>query len=232
MDGELLSGRTRLFRLTKLAKGPFDLRHKVGAPLAIPAQMRLVKGRTVERRCQIAARRISVVRLSFGQLFAQNGDPAAKRTQKASPQARFLEHQPQHLLRLARVFDLLHHRRQHCVFQRGQRVTALRRFGKPSRYPLATVLHAEGKQIFLAAKITKKCTPGDPCTAADLLHRSPVEADRTKQFPRGVFDLPQDKLMFPLAKRTGILCFRPFFAIVRKNRFLHRMQIMAQSASL
>jgi hypothetical protein len=38
--------------------------------------------------------------------------------------------------------------------------------------------------------------------------------------------------MFPLAKRPGILSFRPFFATGRKNRFLHRMQIMAQGAAL
>jgi hypothetical protein len=36
--------------------------------------------------------------------------------------------------------------------------------------------------------------------------------------------------MFPFAKRPRILRFRPLFAVRRKNRFLHCMQIMAQSA--
>jgi hypothetical protein len=38
--------------------------------------------------------------------------------------------------------------------------------------------------------------------------------------------------MFPLAKRPGILSFRPLFSTRRENRFLHCMQIMAQSAIL
>jgi hypothetical protein len=38
--------------------------------------------------------------------------------------------------------------------------------------------------------------------------------------------------MFPLAKRPGILSFRPLPTAGRKNRFLHRMQIMAQSVLL
>jgi hypothetical protein len=38
--------------------------------------------------------------------------------------------------------------------------------------------------------------------------------------------------MFPFAKRPGILRIRPLFADSRANRFLHCMQIMAQSAVL
>jgi hypothetical protein len=38
--------------------------------------------------------------------------------------------------------------------------------------------------------------------------------------------------MFPLAKRPGILSFRPGLDLVRKNSFLHRMQIMAHGAVL
>jgi hypothetical protein len=38
--------------------------------------------------------------------------------------------------------------------------------------------------------------------------------------------------VLPLAKRPGILRFRPLFAAGRTKRFLHCMQIMAQSAVL
>jgi hypothetical protein len=38
--------------------------------------------------------------------------------------------------------------------------------------------------------------------------------------------------MFPFAKRRGILRFRPLFAAGYTKRFLHCMQIMAQSAVL
>ncbi len=106
------------------------------------------------------------------------------------------------------------------------------RFGEALRDALAEVLHAEGEQFLLGAEIAEECAPGDACLAADLLDRGPVKAHGSEQIPRRLLDLPENELMFPLAKRPGILRFRPLFAAGGAKRFLHCMQIMAQGAVL
>jgi hypothetical protein len=226
------SGRAGIVRLAKLAEGPLDLGRQIHAGFAIPAQVRLVEGSAVERRRQIAAGNIPAVGLPPDQFFAQDGHPAAESAQKAPTKGWFLEHQPQHFLGLPHVLHVLFYDRDHCGFQRSQWIATLRCLGKSLRYPLAAVLHAEGEQFFFTAEIAEKRTPGDAGPAADLCYSGAVKADRGKQIPGSLLNLPQDKLMFPFAKRPGILGFRPFFAVGRRNRFLHCMQIMAQSAAL
>jgi hypothetical protein len=219
-------------RITKLPEGAFHLRGQIAGPLAIPAQMRLVKGRAIEGGHEIATPGVAAVGLSLRQFFTQRRHPAAEGAQKAATQIGLFKHQPQHLLRLAAVFHLLPHYGEDCILQGRQGLTALWRLFKPLRHPLTEMFDAEGKQLFLGAEVAEKCAAGDPSIAADGLYRSLVEAYRGKQIPRGPFDLTKYELMFPFAKRPRILGFRPLFAARRKNRFLHCMQIMAQSAVL
>jgi hypothetical protein len=219
-------------RFTKLPEGALHLRGQIAGPLAIPAQMRLIEGRAIEGGHEIAARGIAAVGLSLRQFFPQRWHPAAEGAQKAATQVGLFKHQPQHLLRLAGVMHLLPHHGEDCIFQGRQRLTALWRLFKPLRHPLTEMFDAEGKQLFLGAEVAEKCAAGDPRITADGLHRSLVEAYRGKEIPRSPFDLTEYELMFPFAKRPRILGFRPLFAARRKNRFVHCMQIMAQSAVL
>jgi hypothetical protein len=219
-------------RIAKLAESPLYLSRQVACSLAIPAQVGLVEGRAVERGHQVAACGIAAIRLALRQFLGQERHPTAQGTQKAPADVRLFKHQPQHLFRLAGVVHLLPHHGEYGVFQRCQWFAALGRFGKALCDALPKLLHAEGKQLFLATEVAEKGAPGDAGVAADLLDRSPVEADGSEQFPRGPFNFLQNELMFPLAKRPGILSFRPLFSTRRENRFLHCMQIMAQSAVL
>jgi hypothetical protein len=219
-------------RFTKLPEGALHLRGQIAGPVAIPAQMRLVEGRAIEGGHQIATRGIATVGLPLRQFFTQRRHPAAEGAQKTATQVGLLKHQPQHLLGLAGVVHLLPHHGEDCIFQGRQRLTALWRLFKPLRYPLAEMFDAEGKQLFLGAEVAEECAAGDPRVTADGLHRSLVKAYRGKQIPRSPFDLTKYELMFPFAKRPRILGFRPLFAARRKNRFVHCMQIMAQSAVL
>jgi hypothetical protein len=218
--------------LAKLAEDPFHMSKKIQLALAVPAQVGLVEGGAVERGDEVATRKIASIGLPLRQFFAQSGHPAAEGAQKAAADIRLLKHQPQHLLGMAGIVHLLAHDGEDGVFQRRQRISGPRLGFKPVRYPLAEMLHAEGKQLLLGAEVAEKGAPGDAGVAADLLYGSPVKTDGGKQVPRRLFDLPEDKLVFPFAKRPGILKFRPLFAAGRLNRFLHSMQIMAQSAVL
>ena len=219
--------------IAKLAEGSLYLRRQVTRALAIPAQVRLVKRRAVEGGDQIAACSVAAIRLPPRQLFTQQRHPAAQGTQEAPADVRLFKHQPQHLLGLTSIFlHLLAHHGEYGVFQRRQRFAALGRFGKALRDALPKMLHAVGEQVFLGAEVAKKGAPGDASIAADLLDRCPVEPDGSEQLPRGPFNFLENELMFPLAKRPGILSFRPLFSTRRENRFLHCMQIMAQSAVL
>jgi hypothetical protein len=222
----------RAARLAKLPEGPLHMRGQVTRSVAIPAQVRLVEGRAIERGHKVAARGIAAVSLALRQFFAQSRYPAAERTQKASPQIGFFKHQPQHLPGLASIVHLLSQQGQNRILESGQGFAALWGLRKPLRHPLTEVLHAEGEQLLLGAEIAEKCAPGDARVATDFLYRRPVETDRAKQFPGSPLNLPKHELMFPFAKRTGILRFRPLFAARRANRFLHCMQIMAQSVVL
>jgi hypothetical protein len=227
-----LFGAVGGIRIAKLAEGPLYLRRKIARALAIPAQVRLVKGRAIEGGHQVATRSVAAIRLAPGQLFAQERHPTAQSAQKAPADVRLFKHQPQHLLGLTEVLHLVPHYGEYCVFQCRQRLAVLRRVGKALCDALPKLLYAEGKERFLGAEVAKKGAPGDSGIAADLLDRGPVEADGSKQLPRGPFNFLQNELVFPLAKRPGILSFRPLFSTRRENRFLHCMQIMAQSAVL
>jgi hypothetical protein len=219
-------------RIAKLAEGPLYLCGQVARALAIPAQVRLIKGRAIEGGHQVAARGIAAIRLALRQFLTQERHPTAQGAQKAPADVRLFKHQPQHLLGLTEAVHLLPHHGEYGVFQRRQGLPVLRRVGKALCDALPKLLQAEGKQLFLAAEVAEKGAPGDSGIAADLLDRSPVEADGGEQLPRGPFNFLQNELMFPLAKRPGILSFRPLFSTRRENRFLHCMQIMAQSAVL
>src|SRR5258705_185789 len=97
--------------------------------------------------------------------------------------------------------------------------------------PLAIPAHVdlveggEGEQFLLGFEIAEKCAPGYSRVAADFLHCGSVETNRSEEFPRCPFNLFEDELVFPLAKRPGILRFRPLFAAESVKRFLHCMQI-------
>lgn len=224
--------RARVGGLTKLAECAFDLRRQVRTGLAIPAQVRLVEGSTVEGRRQIAASSVSTVSLPPHQFLTQDRHPAAECAKEAPTKVRFLKHQSQHFLGLAHVLQVLFYNGEHCVFHGSHWIAALWRFGKSLRYPLAAVFHAEREELLFAAEVAEKRTPGDAGATADLFDCGPVEANSGKQIPGRLLDLPQDKLMFPFAKRPRILRFRPIFAARRRDLFLHCMQIMAQSAAL
>ena len=219
-------------RIAKLAESPLYLSRQIPRALAIPAQVGLVDSRAIERGDQVAACSIAAIRLALRQFLAQERYPTAQGTQKAPAHVRLFKHQPQHLLRLAGIVHLLPHHGKDGAFQRRQGLSAFRRVCKALCDALPKVLHAKGQQLFLAAEVAEKGAPGDARVAADLLDRSPVEADGSEQLPRGPFNFLQNELMFPLAKRPGILSFRPLFSTRRENRFLHCMQIMAQSAVL
>jgi hypothetical protein len=216
----------------KLPEGPPHLCGEIAVCFPVPAQMRMVEGGAIERCCKVAACGIAPISLAFRQFFAQCRHPAAEGTQEAPAQIGLFEHQTQHFPRMPTIVHLLLHCQENRVLQGCQWLAGLWRFGKMLRNTLSEVLHAEGEQLFLGTEIAEKRTPGDSRVAADLPYRRPVEANRGKQFPRCPFDLPKDELMFPLAKRPGILSFRPLFAASRANSFLHRVQIMAQSAVL
>ena len=218
--------------LPKLPEGPLHLGGKITVSFAIPAQVRLIESRAVERRDKIATRGIATVGLALRQFFAQGGHPSAKGTQKPTAHIGLFKHQPQHLLGMAGVVHFLLHHGKNGVLEGQQRLPGLWRLGKPLRYSLAEVFHAEGEQLLFGAEIAEKRAPRDSRVAADLFDCRPIEAGRGKQLPRRPLDLPKHELMFPFAKRTGILRFRPLFAASRANRFLHCMQIMAQSAAL
>ena len=222
----------RFVCLAKLAESPLHLRRKITRSLAIPAHVDLIEGGAIERRSQITTSGIAAIGLSFRQFFAQGGYPAAESAQEAPAKVGLFKHQAQHLPRLPGVMHFFLHDRENRTLQRRQRIAVLGRFRKPQGHPLPEVLHAEGEQFFLGAEIAEKGAPGDSRVAADLLHRSPVETDGGEQLPGGPFNLPKDELVLPFAKRPGILRFRPLFAAGGAKRFLHCMQIMAQSAVL
>jgi hypothetical protein len=227
-----LSGGAGAVGLAKLAEGSLHLRRKITLSLAIPAYVDLIEGGAVERCSQVTTSGIAAIGLSFRQFFPQGRHPAAESAQKATAKIRLLKHQAQHLPRLPGVMHFFLQNREDCTLQRGQRLAVLGRFRKPLRHPFPEVLYAEREQLFLGAEIAEKGAPGDPGVATDLLHRSPVETDGGKQLPGGPFNLSKDELVFPFAKRPGILRFRPLFAAGGAKRFLHCMQIMAQSAVL
>ncbi len=229
---EPLSRGARTISLVKVAEGAFHLRGKVARPLAKPAHVDLIEGRAIERRSQVATRGVAPVGLSPRQLFAQCRYPAAQGAQKSSAEVGLLKHQAQHLPRLPGVMHFFLQDGENGILERRQRLAILWHFRKPLRYPLAEVLYAEGEQLLLGFEIAEKCAPGYSRVAADLFHRRPVETDRSEQIPGRPFNLLQHELVFPLAKRTGILRFRPLFAADSVKRFLHCMQIMAQSAVL
>jgi hypothetical protein len=218
--------------LAKLAEGPLHLRRKISRTLAIPAHVDLVEGGAIERSSQVATSGIAAIRLSFRQFFRQGRHPAAERAQKATAEIGLLKHQAQHLSRLPGVMHLFLHNRENGILEGRQRLAVLWHFRKSLRYPLAEVLYAEGEQLLLGFEIAEKCASGDPRIAADLFHRCPVETNRSEQLPRRPFNLFQHELVLPFAKRPGILRFRPLFAAESVKRFLHCMQIMAQSAVL
>jgi len=227
-----LSGGTGAVCLAKLAEGPLHLRRKITRSLAIPAHVDLIEGGAIEGRSQVTTSGIAAIGLSFRQFFPQGRHPAAESAEKASAKVRLFKHQAQHLPRLPGVMHFFLQNREDCTLQRRQWLAALGRFRKPLRHPFPKVLHAEGEEFLLGAEIAEKGAPGDPGVAADLHHRSPVKTDGGKQLPSGPFNLSKDELVFPFAKRPGILKFRPLFAAGRTKRFLHCMQIMAQSAVL
>src|ERR1700733_14062919 len=227
-----LSRGARTISLVKLAEGPLHLRGKVARPLAIPAHVDLVEGGAIERCSQIATRGVAPVGLSPGQFLAQCGHPAAQGAQKSSAEVGFLKHKAQHLPRLPGVMHFFLQDGENGILKRHQRLAALWHFRKSLRYPLAEVLYAKGEQLLLGFEIAEKCAPGYSRIAADLFHRRSVETDRSEQVPGRPFNLLQHELVFPLAKRPGILRFRPLFAADSVKRFLHCMQIMAQSAVL
>ena len=227
-----LSRGARTISLVKLAKSPLHFCGKITRPLAIPAHVDLVEGRAIERRSQVATRCVAPVSLSPSQLFAQCGYPAAQGAQKSSAEIGLLKHQAQHLPRLPGVMHFFLQDGENGILERPQRLAVLWHFRKSLRHPLAKVLYAEGEQLLLGFEIAKKCAPGYSCIAADFLHRGSVETNRSEQFPGRPFNLLQHELVFPLAKRPGILRFRPLFAAESVKRFLHCMQIMAQSAIL
>jgi hypothetical protein len=228
----LLARGARTIPLVKLAEGPLHLRRKVARPLAIPAHVDLVEGGAIERCGQVATRGIAPVGLSPGQLFAQCGYPAAQGAQKSSAEVGLLKHQAQHLPGLAGVMHFFLQDGENGILERRQRLAILWHFCKSLRYPLAKVLYAEGEQLLLGFEIAEKCAPGYSRVAANFLHRGSVETNRSEEFPRRPFNLFEDELVFPLAKRPGILRFRPLFAAESVKRFLHCMQIMAHSAVL
>jgi hypothetical protein len=227
-----LSRGTRTISLVKLAEDPLHLGRKISRPLAIPAKVDLVEGRAIERCSQVATRGVAPVGLSPDQLFAQCGYPAAQGAQKSSAEVGFLKHQAQHLPGLPGVMHFFLQDGENGILERGQRLAVLWHFRKSLRYPLAKVLYAEGEQLFLGFEIAKKCAPGYSRIAADLFYRGSVETNRSEQFPGRPFNFLQHELVFPLAKRPGILRFRHLFAAESVKRFLHCMQIMAQSAVL
>jgi hypothetical protein len=228
----LLSRGARTISLVKLAEGPLHLCRKVARSLAIPAHVNLVEGGAIERCRQVATRGVAPVGLSPGQLFAQCGYPAAQGAQKSAAEVGLLKHQAQHLPGLPGVMHFFLQDGENGILERRQRLAVLWHFRKSLRYPLAKVLYAEGEQLLLGFEIAEKCAPGYSRIAADLFHRGPIETHRSEQFPRRPFNLLQHELVFPLAKRPGILRFRPLFAAESVKRFLHCMQIMAQSAIL
>ncbi len=223
---------TRTIGLAKLAESPLHLRRKIPCSLAIPAHVDLIEGSAIECCSQVTTSGIAAIGLSFRQFFCQGGHPAAEGAEKAPAQIRLLKHQAQHLPRLAGIMHFFLHDREDCTLQRRQGLAVLWRFSKPLRHPFSEVLHAEGEQFFLGAEIAEKSAPGNSGVAADFGHCSPVETDGGEQLPGGPFDLSKDELVFPFAKRPGILKFRPLFAAGTTKRFLHCMQIMAQSAIL
>ena len=227
-----LSRRARAACLAKLAESPFQMGRKVEVALAIPAKMGLVKGRAIECRHQITSRNIASICLPLCQFFAQRRHPTAECAQKAPAEVGLFEHQPQHLLGLASIVHLFLHDGKDRFLKRRQRLPFAGRIRKTLCYSLPEVLHAAGKQLFLGAEIAKESAPGDTGAAADLLHRGPVKTYSSEEFPSGPFDFSKDELMFPFAKRPGILKFRSLFAIGCAKRFVHCMQIMAQSAVL
>jgi hypothetical protein len=216
--------------LVKLAEGPLHLCGKITRPLAIPAHVDLVEGRAIERSGQVATRGVAPVGLSPDQFFAQCGYPAAQGAQKSSAEVGLLKHQAQHLPGLPGVMHFFLQDGENGILKRRQRLASLWHFRKSLRYPLAEVLYAKGEQLLLGFEIAEKCAPGYSRIAADLFHRRPVETHRSEQIPGGPFNLLQHELVFPLAKRPGILRFRHLFAAESVKRFLHCMQIMAQSA--
>ena len=226
----LLARGARTISLVKLAEGPLHLRRKITRPLAIPAHVDLVEGGAIERCSQVATRSVAPVGLSLGQLFAQCGYPAAQGAQKSSAEVGLLKHQAQHLPGLPGVMHFFLQDGENGILKRHQRLAALWHFRKSLRYSLAEVLYAKGEQLLLGFEIAEKCAPGYSRIAADLFHRGSVETNRSEQFPRRPFNFLQHELVFPLAKRPGILRFRPLFAAESVKRFLHCMQIMAQSA--
>jgi hypothetical protein len=228
----LLSRGARTISLVKLAEGPLHLCGKVARTLAIPAHVDLVEGRAIECCSQVAARGVASVGLSPGQLFAQCGYPAAQGAQKSSAEVGLLKHQAQHLPGLPGIMHFFLQDGENGILERHQRLAALWHFRKSLRYPLTKVLYAEGEQLLFGFEIAEKCAPGYSRIAADLFHRRPVETNRSEQFPGRPFNFLQHELVFPLAKRPGILRFRPLFAAESVKRFLHCMQIMAQSAVL
>jgi hypothetical protein len=228
-----LSRGTWTIPLAKLAEGPLHLRGKVTRSLAIPAHVDLVEGRAVERCSQVTPRGIAAVGLSPRQLFAQRGHPTAEGAQKAPAEVGLFKHQAQHLPRLPGVMHFFLQDRENRILKRCQWLAVLWQFRKPLRHSLPEVLHAEGEQLLLGAKIAEECAPGNARVPADFLYRRTVETQGSEQLPCGPLNLPKDELVFPCAKRPGILRFRPLLlAADPTNRFLHCMQIMAQSAVL
>ena len=227
-----LSRGTRTTSLVKLAEGPLHLRRKISRPLAKPAHVDLVKGGAIKRCSQVATRGVAPVSLSSGQLFAQCGYPAAQGAQKSSAEVGLLKHQAQHLPGLPGVMHFFLQDGENGILERRQRFAVLWHFRKSLRYSLAEMLYAKGEQLLLGFEIAEKCAPGYSRIAADLFHRGSVETNRSKQFPSRPFNFLQHELVFPLAKRPGILRFRHLFTAESVKRFLHCMQIMAQSAVL
>lgn len=226
-----LSGGTRT-GLAKLAESPLQMGRKIKLAFAIPAQMGLVEGRAIERRSQVTTSSIAAIGFSFRQFFPQGRHPSAEGAEKPPAEVGLLKHQAQHFLGLTGVVHLFLYDGKYGVFQCRKRLSVFRSFCKPLRDALAKMLHAEGEQFLFGVEITEKSAPGDPGVAADLFHCSPVKTDGGEQIPSGPFNLSKDELVLPLAKRPGILRFRPLFAAGRTKRFLHCMQIMAQSAVL
>lgn len=231
MRAQLLS-RTGALRVANLPEGPLQLRGEIDPGFAIPAQVRLVESGAVQGGGEVAACGIATKGLSLRQLPAQGRHPAAQRAKEAAAEVRFLEHEAQHLPGLAGVLNLFFHGRDHGVFHGGQRIARLRLFGKALRDALSAMLHAVGEQFFLGAEVAEEGAAGDAGTAADLGDSGAIETHVGEKLPGGLLDLAENKLVFPFAKRPGILCFRPLFAAGRGNCFLHSMQIMAQRATL
>jgi hypothetical protein len=227
-----LSRGTRTTSLVKLAEGPLHLRGKISRPLAIPAHVDLVEGGAIERCSQVATRAVAPVGLSPGQLFAECGYPAAQGAQKSSAEVGLLKHQAQHLPGLPGVMHFFLKDGENGILERHQRLAALWHLCKSLRYPFTKVLYAKGEQLLLGFEIAEKCAPGYSRIAADLFHRGSVETNGSEQIPGRPFNFLQHELVFPLAKRPGILRFRHLFAAESVKRFLHCMQIMAQSAVL